>query len=179
MCVSFLKIGGTHATGAYGPMSEVVAVSTSHLDDSDLLAIATYLKSLGAAEATQPETPEDAVMATGKAIFDAQCAACHTTDGDGVASTFASLKGNPVVQSSDPASVIHAVLTGLRAVSARDRPTGQVIPAFDWKLTDAQIAAVATYIRNSWGNAAPAVSAGDVSDLRHAMGAKPHLAASR
>ena len=31
------------------------------------------------------------------------------------------------------------------------------MPAFAWKLDDAQIAAVATYVRNSWGNAAPAV----------------------
>jgi mono/diheme cytochrome c family protein len=40
------------------------------------------------------------------------------------------------------------------------------MPAFGWQLTDAQIAAVTTYVRNSWGHAAPALSAGDVHKLR-------------
>jgi mono/diheme cytochrome c family protein len=40
------------------------------------------------------------------------------------------------------------------------------MPSFAWKLTDAQIASVATYVRNSWGNAAPPVSPGQVAKLR-------------
>jgi mono/diheme cytochrome c family protein len=40
------------------------------------------------------------------------------------------------------------------------------MPAFGWQLTDAQIAAVVTYLRNSWGHAAPALSASDVHKLR-------------
>jgi mono/diheme cytochrome c family protein len=40
------------------------------------------------------------------------------------------------------------------------------MPSFAWKLSDAEIADVATYIRHSWGNDAPAVSASEVADLR-------------
>jgi mono/diheme cytochrome c family protein len=40
------------------------------------------------------------------------------------------------------------------------------MPPFDWKLTDAEVAAVATYVRNAWGNAAPEVKAGTVAKLR-------------
>jgi mono/diheme cytochrome c family protein len=40
------------------------------------------------------------------------------------------------------------------------------MPAFSWLLTDDQTAAVVTYIRNSWGNNAPAVSADDVGKTR-------------
>ena len=40
------------------------------------------------------------------------------------------------------------------------------MPAFGWKLNDEQAAAVLTYIRNAWGNTAPAVSAGDVKSAR-------------
>ena len=47
------------------------------------------------------------------------------------------------------------------------------MPAFAWKLTDAEIAAVATYARNSWGNAASPVSAGDVASLRKHVAAHP------
>jgi mono/diheme cytochrome c family protein len=54
-----------------------------------------------------------------------------------------------------------------------DRPTPLSMPAFSWKLSDAQIAAVASYVRNSWGNAAPAVTADQVKDLREKIHAKP------
>ena len=43
------------------------------------------------------------------------------------------------------------------------------MPSFAWKLSDADIAAVITYIRNAWGNAAPPVSAGNVSSMRQAL----------
>jgi len=40
------------------------------------------------------------------------------------------------------------------------------MPSFAWQLNDEQIAAVATYVRNHWGNPAPAVSSSDVAKLR-------------
>jgi mono/diheme cytochrome c family protein len=43
------------------------------------------------------------------------------------------------------------------------------MPSFAWKLSDADLAAVVTYIRNAWGNAAPPVSAGDVSNMRRTL----------
>jgi mono/diheme cytochrome c family protein len=44
------------------------------------------------------------------------------------------------------------------------------MPSFAWKLSDQEIADVATYIRNSWGNAAPAVAESDVAQLRNRLG---------
>jgi mono/diheme cytochrome c family protein len=41
------------------------------------------------------------------------------------------------------------------------------MPAFAWILTDDQVVAVLTYVRNSWGNAAAPVSAGTVRKARH------------
>ena len=40
------------------------------------------------------------------------------------------------------------------------------MPSFAWKLTDQQVADVATYVRNSWGNSAPSVTAGASASLR-------------
>jgi mono/diheme cytochrome c family protein len=52
------------------------------------------------------------------------------------------------------------------------------MPSFAWKLSDAEIADVATYIRNSWGNRASAVSPDAVTSLRHRLGLdRPHLTA--
>ena len=53
------------------------------------------------------------------------------------------------------------------------RPTPLAMPAFAWKLDDRQIAAVATYVRNAWGNAASPVSASDVGKLRRKVAAHP------
>ena len=45
-------------------------------------------------------------------------------------------------------------------------PTSGAMPPFAWKLSDKQVAATMTYIRNSWGNAAPAVTEQDVAEKR-------------
>jgi mono/diheme cytochrome c family protein len=58
-------------------------------------------------------------------------------------------------------------------VATDARPTPLSMPAYAWKLNDAEIAAVATYIRNSWGNSAPVVTASDVAKLRRKVAAKP------
>ena len=83
---------------------------------------------------------------------------------------FPSLKGSAFVQQSNPASLLQVVLDGTRAVATAEAPTGPAMPAFDWKLSDEQVAAVVTYIRNAWGNAAPPVSAAEVSSARNGVG---------
>jgi mono/diheme cytochrome c family protein len=65
-------------------------------------------------------------------------------------------------------------LAGTRIGISRERPTGFVMPSFAWKLTDQEIADVATYIRNSWGNMAPAVTPTMVAEMRKTL----HLADS-
>jgi mono/diheme cytochrome c family protein len=60
-------------------------------------------------------------------------------------------------------------LRGARSVATDREPTASAMPQFAWLLKDDEIAAVLTYIRNSWGNAAPAVSAGEVSRARRAF----------
>jgi mono/diheme cytochrome c family protein len=47
------------------------------------------------------------------------------------------------------------------------------MPAFNWRLNDTQVAAVLTYIRNSWGNAASAVSASAITSRRAALAKTP------
>jgi mono/diheme cytochrome c family protein len=40
------------------------------------------------------------------------------------------------------------------------------MPAFGWVLDDGDVAAVLTYIRNAWGNAAPGVSTDEIRKAR-------------
>jgi mono/diheme cytochrome c family protein len=152
-------------------MADAVKHSTSHLTDADLRAIAVYIKDLppGGGQSPQPISAQDPLMQQGEAIYIDQCAACHTMGGDGIVGLFPQLTGAPLVQQAQATSLIRVVLEGSRAVATDGAPTGPGMPSFAWKLSDAEVAAVVTFIRNSWGNAAPAVSAGDVSGLRQAL----------
>jgi mono/diheme cytochrome c family protein len=108
-------------------------------------------------------------MKTGAQIYADECSGCHAADGKGAASLFPSLNGTPVVQQSDPASLLRVVLRGARSAATQQAPTAAAMPAFAWVLKDDEVAAVVTYIRNAWGNSASAVSASDVSKARAAL----------
>ena len=168
--VDFLKTGQSEKGVAYGAMGEVVHYSTSAMSDADLKAMAVYLKSLNAGgNETAADKPSSDVASAGQAIYGDTCSACHESNGKGVADTFPALRGNAVVQSDNAATVIRIILNGGRATATDQRPTGLEMPSFGWKLSDAQVAAVASYIRSAWGNAAAPVSASQVSGVRKAV----------
>ena len=168
--VEYLKTGHNRITAATGPMSEVIVDSTSQLHDNDLRAIAVYLKSLpGQDQSPKPVADTDPVMRAGSAVFVDQCGACHSPSGTGISNMFPALKDSPSVQSANAVDLIRIVLQGARSVATDAAPTAPAMPAFDWKLSDDEIAAVVTYVRNSWGNAAAAVSADDVGTERDAL----------
>jgi mono/diheme cytochrome c family protein len=170
--VEYLKTGRNARSGATGLMAEVVENSTSKLTDADLEAIAVYIKDVLAKPPSVPGKADQAQVDAGKAIFADTCSACHQADGKGVPRMFPPLVHNPNVQSVDPTSVIRVILQGAQTVPTAARPTPSTMPSFDWKLSDDQVAAVATFVRNRWGNAAPAVSARQVKSLRKELQAK-------
>lgn len=167
----YLKTGRNGYDIASGPMADMVTHSTSHLTDADLRAIAVYLKDLpaGGSEPPQPVSAQDPAMEQGQAIYNDQCAACHTAAGVGIVGLFPRLSGAPLVQQSQATSLIRVVLEGSRAVATDGAPTGPAMPSFAWQLSDADVAAVVTYIRNAWGNASPAVSASEVANTRQVL----------
>ena len=174
--VQYLKTGTNKWTLASGPMAEAVSHSTSQMNDEDILAIATYLKDSGEGVASAKPAAVAAstsVMRAGAAIYKDSCAACHRDSGEGDAHLFPRLAGSALVQSDDPTTLARVVLHGTRAVATAGAPTGPAMPAFDWRLDDAQVAAVLTYIRNNWGNAADAVSATAVANQRASLAKAP------
>ena len=167
--VEFLQTGRTSHTMSMTRMGEVVEHSTQHLTTDDLEAIATFLKSL-ADNAREPAAePDHAAMAAGAAIYFDNCAACHRSDGSGVPYIFAALDGSNKVRSDDPTTVLRIILEGAMAIATDARPTQFGMPAFDWKLTDQEIADLVTYLRHAWGDRAGPVSASEVADLREAL----------
>jgi mono/diheme cytochrome c family protein len=174
--VDYLKTGANSFTLASGPMAEAVTHSTSQMSDEDIAAIATYLKESGTGSGSSKPAAvaaNDSVMRAGAAIYKDGCAACHRDNGSGEAHLFPKLAGSALVQSDDPTTLAHVVLNGTRAVSTAGAPTGPAMPAFDWRLNDAQVAAVLTYIRNSWGNAAAPVTASTVANQRQSLAVAP------
>ena len=177
--VDYLKLGSNHVAVASGPMAEAVTNSTQHLNDADLRAIATYLKAQPAS-GTQPPQPQDrdgALMKTGENVYSANCSACHNSDGKGIPNLAASLANNPGLLADDASSIITTVLQGGRGAVTQGNPTSGAMPSFAWKLTDEQIAAVSTYIRNSWGNAATPVKAEEVAGKRRLLKLPDQMAA--
>jgi mono/diheme cytochrome c family protein len=162
--VRYLKTGQT----ASGPMKDVVENSTSKMADADLKAMAVYLKERGAAgsPAAIPLAASDKRMQVGEAIFVDTCAACHMRSGEGVEHLFPRLAGSVIATQDDPASLIRIILTGGRAAATDARPTAPAMPSLGYRLSDDQVAAVVSYVRNSWGNVAWPVTAETVKALR-------------
>jgi len=179
--VEYLKTGRNKLSGATGLMAEVVVNSTSKMSDDDLNAIATYLKDTPPAPDTAPGAPTQEVVDAGKAIYNDSCAACHDTSGVGVPHMFPPLKDNAIAQQEDPSTVVRIILEGAMTAATKERPTPSAMPAFAWKLSNEEIAAVATYVRNAWGNRASPVSASAVGKMRQAINAEkagPQVAGS-
>ena len=105
-------------------------------------------------------------MRAGEAIYVDTCSACHGPNGEGQPRHFPPLAGDVAAQASDPTTTIRIILAGSHAVPTPASPSAPGMPAFAWKLTDEEVASVATYVRNAWGNRATPVSRGRVAKLR-------------
>lgn len=169
--IAFLKHGRNERSIAFGPMADVVEHSTRHLTDSDLDAIATYIKEMPGSAVVERRaeavTLADDVRSLGALVYATQCSACHGPDGEGIPHMLPPLHNSSFAQATNPLSVVRLILEGGAAAVTDRYPTRHAMPAFDWKLTDREVAAVASFVRNSFGNRAPAVSANDVAAIRN------------
>jgi mono/diheme cytochrome c family protein len=139
-------------TSALGPMEEVVHNSTRHLSESDLLAMATYLKTLPANSSLYGrEKKVDTTKLDGLSLYVSNCSGCHQASGRGIKGVIPPLAGNPVVMAPNASNIIKVIIRG---ITARD---GYIMmPSFASRLTDEEIVEIANYVRTSWGNSASA-----------------------
>ena len=102
-------------------------------------------------------TPVQA-SANGAQVYSANCVSCHGEQGAGVAGAFPAMAGNKAVLGDDK-YLSNVLLYGLQGqINVNGQVYNGVMPAWAASLTDAEIAAVITHIRVSWGNTAPAVT---------------------
>ncbi len=112
-------------------------------------------KMAAAADDPNKTWTEAELVAKGAAVYAANCVACHQASGKGVPGAFPALEGSKIV--NGPAEgQIEIVLNG---------KTGTAMPP--WKsLSDADLASVITYTRNSFGNHAGDVMPAQVKAAR-------------
>ncbi|MET3131504.1 mono/diheme cytochrome c family protein [Oxalobacteraceae bacterium GrIS 1.11] len=170
--VDLLKTGVSPRATVFGPMAEVVQASLQHLDHADVQAMAVYLKALSGAgpapaKDSAPLSADDKeVLAAGAKLYTSHCAECHQADGSGKAPAYPPLAGNRALTTAEAANPIRIVLNGGFAPGTAGNPRPYGMPPFGPVLDDAEVAAVVTYLRASWGNQAPAVSAFQVNRYR-------------
>lgn len=180
--VTFLRTGRNKRTAAFGSMSDVVEHSLQYLGDEDLTAIARYLKSLPPRPGRERWAPKEDVTtaalrdgdfsAPGAMTYVEHCTACHRLDGKGAPEVYPALAGNSMVFADDPSSLIQVTLAGGRMPSTPEHSMAFTMRGFA-HLSNADLAELMTFIRNSWGNHASAVSEADIARMRKEIAHKP------
>ncbi|OWW21862.1 cytochrome c [Noviherbaspirillum denitrificans] len=161
--VDLMKTGISARGVVSGPMSEVVRESTQHLEDADLRAMAVYLKSLPKADVPARDAPpldaeSQRILKLGAALYEKHCADCHKAEGSGEPPHIPPLAGNHAVMLDAPVNTIRAVMHGGYPPSTQGNPRPYGMPPFGNVLSDDEVAAVVSFVRNSWGNRASMVS---------------------
>jgi mono/diheme cytochrome c family protein len=155
-------IAPDHAVAA-GPMQDVV-VNLGQAEPSDVAAIATYIHSfLGQAPARpapaagklpvpadkDPELPR---MRLGYQMYTMACASCHEAGRGPSSGAALPLQKAVALYDPDPRSLLHIVRDG---ITPPDGEPGRWMPGFGAMMNDAQLTALAAYLRRYGANAAP------------------------
>jgi mono/diheme cytochrome c family protein len=128
-----------------------------------------------AAPAAAPAAdPSAAGQPHGAQLFQ-RCAVCHQSTGLGVPGSFPPLKGSEWATAANPDIAIRVVLHGLQGqLTVADKQFNSAMPAYGTGqvMSDAEVAAVLTYVRSSWGNQASAVTPEEVARVRAATSSR-------
>jgi mono/diheme cytochrome c family protein len=158
--VKLLRTGVSTQAGVSGPMAEVVYGSTQFLTTQDVDAMVDYLRSIPVRPVEKIDSPRasPAAMGRGAKVYEQQCASCHGDKGQGVFGIYPALAGNRAVSLESPNNLVQIIHKGgfLPGTEGNPQPFG--MPPFEQVLSGEDIAAVATYVRQSWGNSGAAVS---------------------
>ncbi len=137
-------------------------------------------QSAGAQNAQVAAAPADtgapnarqAAAANGQAVFGRTCVTCHQANGQGLAGAFPPLANSPYVN-GDKAKLAKLVLNGLTGpVTVDGKRFNGVMPPWKGQLSDAEIAAVLTYVRSNFGNSSGAVTEQEVQQARAATASR-------
>lgn len=102
----------------------------------------------------------------GAQVFSTQCIACHQASGLGIPGVFPPLAGSEWATGKDRL-IVQILLHGIEGpIVVKGAHYAGSMPKFGDKLSDAEIAAVTSYVRSQWGNSAGAISTTTVAAER-------------
>ena len=102
----------------------------------------------------------------GAAIFARVCSSCHQQSGLGISGIYPPLAGSPWVVRDD-VTPVRILLLGIQGpIDVEGHTYNGLMPTWRAALNDGEIAAVLTYVRSHFGNAAPPIGAATVEQLR-------------
>jgi len=132
--------------------------------------------SLADVERFQPLERGGVNLSLGKYIYEVKvCAACHGLDGEGKPGQAPPLAGSDWVNAKGPNRIIHIVLLGLNGpieVSGQQYNFSAGMTPFGNALSDEEIAAALSYVRQAWGNKADPILPEQVQAVRAEIGSR-------
>jgi mono/diheme cytochrome c family protein len=161
---AYLKTGKNSFVTTFGPMNEVIMNSTQHLSDADVRAVAVYLKDLAPNDAGAAASASPATLRLGAILYNVYCGTCHLPTGLGSVESAARLAGGSLLVKTSPASLINVILYGPQLPSP-PLPGNRWKPmeAFGDRLSDEDVAALASFVMNAWNNKGGEVTAQQVA----------------
>lgn len=121
-------------------------------------------------DAYQPKSGAAALAAHGKQVYENICGTCHAPDGMGKPGQAPPLAGSEWVNAKGFKALTEIPQRGLSGpITVKGQNWDMSMAPMGQQLSDADLAAVLTYIRSSWGNSAEPVSADDVKSVRSAI----------
>lgn len=106
----------------------------------------------------------------GEKLFVTNCSACHQVTGLGIAGAFPPLANSPWVSGSEE-RLVKLIIAGLAGpLDYKGTAYNGAMPNVGANLNDAQVAHIATYVRQAWGNAAGSIMDVKVAEVRKAIG---------
>ena len=172
---AYLAHGMAAPAVASGEMLTVVNLSTSRLDASDRAAMIAYL--LGdapPAAQTAKIANVDVALDAGRRHYLGLCAGCHGLDAQGVPHVAVALAGNSTVRDADARNLVVTILDGLPEHHFGGVERMQAMPGSARDLADADVAALANWLRARYGGQPATVTAGQVRALRPAAAVAQH-----
>jgi mono/diheme cytochrome c family protein len=157
-----LKNGLSAKGAAVGPMAEVVMQSLQYLKDDDINSMAVYLKGLphsgklgseGRGGDNAGSEQRGRILAQGAKLYETHCQDCHLKEGKGQPPAYPPLAGNLAITMPSAVNAIRIVLHGGFSPATQNNPRPYGMAPYGAVLTDAEVAAVVSYIRSAWGNA--------------------------
>ncbi len=147
-------------------MNKLVRIAGGSILIYACLAVLMGAAAAGSASSTDERAPTGYDAARGRALYTANCSACHQASGEGLPGAFPPLKGSGVVNKDDATKHIHVVLVGMQGARAGGVLYASAMPPFAAALSDADIADIVDYERSSWGNHGKLVTAAQVAAER-------------